>query len=93
MVRNDKIVQFLRSHVAPLLVTQYSIFFLFLNYLHKNPIIGSAMSLGSCFKQLFQQLEIYEEFKKIGKPNHTMELYNTELKPIFVLDYTAREKM
>lgn len=51
------------------------------------------MSLGSCFKQLFQQLEIYEEFEKIGKPSHNMELYNTELKRVFVIDYTAREKM
>ncbi|KAG0346439.1 hypothetical protein BG005_000740 [Podila minutissima] len=52
---------------------------------------GSAMSLGSCFKQLFQQLEIYEEFEKIGKPNHTMELFNSEMKSMFVLDSTARE--
>lgn len=51
------------------------------------------MSLGSCFKQLFQQLEIYEEFEKIGKPNHTMELFNSEMKSMFVLDSTARETM
>lgn len=51
------------------------------------------MSIGSCFRLVFDQLGIYEEFNKIGKPNHKMEVYNGDLDPLFTLDFQARESM
>lgn len=40
------------------------------------------MSIGSCFRLVFEQLGTYEDFNKIGKPNHKMEVYNDDLDPI-----------
>ncbi|KAF9293584.1 hypothetical protein BGZ74_011640 [Mortierella antarctica] len=36
---------------------------------------------------------LYEEFNKIGKPNHKMEVYNGDLDPLFTLDFQARESI
>ncbi|KAF9428634.1 hypothetical protein BGZ94_001657 [Podila epigama] len=52
--------------------------------------LGSAMSLGACFAQLFQQIGILEEFEKIGKPAELMEVFDEDLNPVFSMDFACR---
>ncbi|KAG0029723.1 hypothetical protein BGZ82_007784 [Podila clonocystis] len=53
--------------------------------------IGSAMSMGACFSNLFKQIGIFDEFVKLGKPNRLMELFDENLKPLFELDFKDRD--
>ncbi|KAG0026442.1 hypothetical protein BGZ82_009469 [Podila clonocystis] len=43
--------------------------------------LGSALALGANLRPLFEQLEIYEEFKKIGKPGIHLQVFSNDLKP------------
>ncbi|KAF9302296.1 hypothetical protein BGZ74_005543, partial [Mortierella antarctica] len=55
-------------------------------------IVGAGLggiTLGILLEKAGQ---CYEEFEKIGKPSHTMELFNSEMKSMFVMDSTTREK-
>lgn len=54
-------------------------------------ILGSAMSMGACFAQLFKQIGIFDEFVKLGKPNRLMELFDEDLNPLFNLDFADRD--
>lgn len=56
-------------------------------------LLGSAISIGCCFAQLFKQIGIYDEFVKLGKPHRKMELFNTDLEPILDMDSTERETL
>ncbi|KAG0330713.1 hypothetical protein BG000_011559 [Podila horticola] len=53
--------------------------------------IGSAMSMGACFSNLFKQIGIFDEFVKLGKPNRLMELFDEDLNPLFELDFKDRD--
>ncbi|KAF8983516.1 hypothetical protein BGZ52_000838 [Haplosporangium bisporale] len=53
--------------------------------------IGSAMSMGACFAQLFKQIGIFDEFVKLGKPNRLMELFDEDLNPLFNVDFADRD--
>ncbi|KAG0029273.1 hypothetical protein BGZ81_003980 [Podila clonocystis] len=55
--------------------------------------LGSALALGANLRPLFEQLEIYEEFKKIGKPGIQLQVFSNDLKPQFVMDFTERESL
>ncbi|KAF9383018.1 hypothetical protein CPC16_009091 [Podila verticillata] len=55
--------------------------------------LGSAMSLGGNVAGFFEQLGIYEEFTKLGKPSNTMQLYKEDLTPNFTLDFSARKAL
>ncbi|KAF9314076.1 hypothetical protein BG003_004539 [Podila horticola] len=48
--------------------------------------LGSAVALGTAIAPLFQQLGIYDEFKKLGKPYTQLELFNEDLTPELVQD-------
>ncbi|KAG0342029.1 hypothetical protein BG000_007222 [Podila horticola] len=52
--------------------------------------LGSAMSLGSTLSGTLEQLNILEEFKKIGKPYTHLQIFNHELESILSLDMTDR---
>lgn len=49
------------------------------------------MSLGCNVAGFFEQLGIYEEFTKLGKPSNTMQLYKEDLTPNFTLDFSDRK--
>ncbi|KAG0342032.1 hypothetical protein BG000_007225 [Podila horticola] len=55
--------------------------------------LGSALALGANLRPLFEQLGIYEEFKKIGKPGIQLQVFSDALKPQFVMDFTERERL
>lgn len=55
--------------------------------------LGSAMSMGACFSNLFKQIGIFDEFVKLGKPNRLMELFDEDLNPLFQLDFKDRDTM
>lgn len=57
------------------------------------PNLGSAMSMGACFSNLFKQIGIFDEFVKLGKPNQLMELFDENLNPLFNLDFKDRDIM
>lgn len=50
------------------------------------------MSLGSTVWTLFQQLDILEEFKKIGKPTKGLELFNEDRETLSMLGSGDRSK-
>ncbi|KAG0039933.1 hypothetical protein BGZ82_006046 [Podila clonocystis] len=52
--------------------------------------LGSAMSLGSSVTQLFEQIGILEEFKKIGKPNISLEAFTPDRESAFLIDFSRR---
>lgn len=50
------------------------------------------MSLGSTVWTLFQQLDMLEEFKKIGKPTKGLEVFNDNRETLFSLGSGSRLK-
>ncbi|KAF9282364.1 hypothetical protein BGZ74_002161 [Mortierella antarctica] len=48
--------------------------------------LGSAVALGTAVAPLLQQLGLYDEFKKLGKPYTQLELFNEDLTPELVQD-------
>ncbi|KAF9377428.1 hypothetical protein CPB97_010205 [Podila verticillata] len=54
--------------------------------------LGSVMSLGSTVWTLFQQLDMLEEFKKIGKPTKGLEVFNDNRETHFSLGSGSRLK-
>ncbi|KAG0083715.1 hypothetical protein BGZ93_007021, partial [Podila epicladia] len=52
--------------------------------------LGSAMALGCNVKAIFQQMGIYEEFQKIGKPVTSVATFNNEAEPRVFQDWTER---
>lgn len=54
---------------------------------------GSAIILGSGAGALLEQMEIYDEFVKLGKHATKMDIYNGNLKPGFTMDYGWLEKV
>lgn len=55
--------------------------------------LGSALALGANLRPLFEQIGVYEEFKKIGKPGIQLQVFSDDLKPQFVMDFTERESL
>lgn len=51
------------------------------------------MSLGSTLSGTLEQLNILEDFKKIGKPYTHLQIFNHELESILSLDMTDRNAM
>ncbi|KAF9393813.1 hypothetical protein CPC16_001065 [Podila verticillata] len=54
--------------------------------------LGSALLVGSKVMTLLQQLQIYEEFQAIGKPNIQTEVYKEDLEPYFTMNHDYRAK-
>ena len=48
------------------------------------------MSLGGSVSQLFQQLDILEDFKAIGKEQIGLEVFSSDRKPMFNIESTKR---
>ncbi|KAF9394279.1 hypothetical protein CPC16_011825 [Podila verticillata] len=57
---------------------------------HEIQPSGSALSLGSSVKGIFQQLGIFEEFQNLGKPVTSVETFNHNLKTKVFQDWTER---
>ncbi|KFH66160.1 hypothetical protein MVEG_08261 [Podila verticillata NRRL 6337] len=55
--------------------------------------LGSALSLGSTFRCLFEQLGILDDLEQIGKLNIGLEFLNQDLSTAFNLDTSLREEM
>ncbi|KAG0029271.1 hypothetical protein BGZ81_003978 [Podila clonocystis] len=64
-------------------------FLVFERSLQVKPL-GSAMSLGCNVKAIFQQIGIYDQFQKIGKPVTSVATFNNEIKPRVFQDWTER---
>ncbi|KAF9309488.1 hypothetical protein BG003_009703 [Podila horticola] len=52
--------------------------------------IGMAVSLGSTFGCILEQIGILEEFQKIGKPNVDAHFFTEQLEPLFTMDFAER---
>ncbi|KAF9320555.1 hypothetical protein BG003_005738 [Podila horticola] len=55
--------------------------------------LGSAVSIGSSLSSLFEQIGILDEFKEIGKHMNRMQAFDDNLKPIYGMTFTEREKV
>lgn len=49
-----------------------------------------AVSLGSTFGCILEQIGILEEFQKIGKPNVDAHFFTEQLEPLFTMDFAER---
>ncbi|KAG0083719.1 hypothetical protein BGZ92_010538 [Podila epicladia] len=62
-------------------------------------MLAILLQKGGIPVQIFERakevkpLEIYEEFKKIGKPGIQLQVFSDDLKPQFVMDFTERESL
>lgn len=54
---------------------------------------GSAVVMGADLANLFRQLGFYDEFLKIGKPVAKMTMFNENLKPRSVMDYSETQRL
>ncbi|KAF9026062.1 hypothetical protein BGZ52_007916, partial [Haplosporangium bisporale] len=52
--------------------------------------LGSSMALGANLNSLLMQLGLLDEFKAIGKLCTQLQVYNEDLQPEFVMDFTER---
>ncbi|KAF9326769.1 hypothetical protein BG006_009831, partial [Podila minutissima] len=57
---------------------------------HEVKPLGSAMALGCNVKAIFQQMGVYEEFQKIGKPVTSVARFNNEIELQVFQDWTER---
>ncbi|KAF9213490.1 hypothetical protein BGZ59_005277 [Podila verticillata] len=69
-----------------ILLKQAKIPFVVLERAKEIKPLGSAILLGAGVGPLFQQMGIYEEFKKIGKYTTELQMFNENLKPEFTIE-------
>ncbi|KAF9207781.1 hypothetical protein BGZ59_010973 [Podila verticillata] len=55
--------------------------------------LDSTMSMGSNLASLFSQIDILDEFKEIGKHMNRKQVFDENLKPIYGMTFTEREKV
>ncbi|KAG0342047.1 hypothetical protein BG004_005771 [Podila humilis] len=76
-----------------LLLHKAKIPFLILEKTHEIKPLGSAMVLGTGIAATFEQLGIYSDFMRMGKPDTETSMYNEDLKLLWKMEYSWLEKI